>query len=192
MSGTAPSPTRRRALPGRLVYVVWADVAAIWFVLDQATKVLAVDLLTGRGVIDAGLGGALEWELVRNTNAAFGIPGFSGMFVIVSVLVLALVVRALPRTDRLSLAFAYGLVSGGALGNLMDRLFREPGFPNGGVIDFVKVGWWPKFNLADSAIVVGALLIAVLMFVVEREEAAASQARERSRSVRPGTTGPRG
>ncbi len=188
---TAP-PLPRRALPGRLVYAVCIGVTLIWLALDQATKVLAVATLEGRGVVDAGLGGLLEWQLVRNTDAAFGIPGFTGMFVLVSVVVLAVVARALPRTDRLSLAAAYGLVTGGALGNLTDRLLRHPGFPDGGVVDFIKVGWWPKFNLADVGIVVGAALIVALMFLVDREERAAAEAMASRESVRPGTTGPRG
>jgi signal peptidase II len=187
-AGTPP----RRPLPGRLVYLVCAGVAAIWLLLDQATKVIAVETLQGRGVVDAGLGGVLEWELVRNTNAAFNIPGFTGMFVVVSIVVVLVVSRALPRTERLSLAFAYGLVTGGALGNLVDRLFREPGFPDGGVVDFIKIGWWPKFNLADSGIVVGALLIMVLMFLVDREERARERAGIGRESVRPDATGPRG
>jgi signal peptidase II len=188
----ATGSPRRRPLPGRLVYLVCAGVAVIWLLLDQATKVLAVETLQGRGVVDAGLGGILEWELVRNTNAAFNIPGFTGMFVIVSIVVVLVVSRALPRTERLSLAFAYGLVTGGALGNLVDRLFREPGFPDGGVVDFIKIGWWPKFNLADSGIVVGALLIVILMFLVDREERARERSGAGRESVRPDATGPRG
>ena len=175
-----------------MVYAVTGGVAAIWVLLDQATKVLAVATLQGRGAVDAGLGGLVEWHLVRNTDAAFNIPAFTGMFVLVSIVVFGIVLRALPRTDRLSLAFAYGLVSGGALGNLADRLFREPGFPNGGVVDFISIGWWPKFNLADAGIVVGALLILLLMFLVEREERAREEARASTASVRPDTAGPRG
>lgn len=191
-TGPGSSSAVRRALPGRLVYAVCAGVTLIWFLLDQATKVIAVETLQGRGVVDAGLGGLLEWQLIRNTNAAFGIPGFTGMFVLVSLVVVVVVARALPRTDRLSLAFAYGLVTGGALGNLADRLFRAPGFPDGGVVDFIKIGWWPKFNLADIGIVVGAGLIVLLMFLVDRDERALEEAKGSTSSVRPDATGPRG
>lgn len=188
-----PPPVRsRRARPGRLVYLTTLGVAAIWCLLDQATKVIAVELLQGRGVVDAGLGGVLEWQLVRNPNAAFGIPGFSGMFVVIAVLVVVLVARALPRTDRLSLAFAYGLVTGGVLGNIGDRLFRTPGFPDGAVVDFIKIGWWPRFNLADTGIVVGALLIVLLLGRIDREERMAAQARAAHRSVRPRESRPQG
>jgi signal peptidase II len=188
---SSSAPRTRRALPGRLVYAVTAGVALIWLLIDQATKILAVETLQGRGIVSSPIP-FLEWELVRNTNAAFNIPGFTGMFVIVSAIVVVVVARALPRTDRLSLAFAYGLVTGGALGNLMDRLFRQPGFPDGGVVDFIRIGWWPKFNLADTGIVTGAALIVVLMFLVDRDERAMEEARTSSDSIRPDATGPRG
>lgn len=182
---TAPSqPQARRALPGRLVFITTFMVAAIWLVLDQATKVLAVAKLPPTGVTGVELG-VVDLRLVRNPGGAFGIPGFPGLFLIVTVLVLLLVVRALPRTDRLSLAVVYGLVSGGALGNVTDRLVREPGFPSGHVVDFIDLGWWPVFNIADIGIVVGAVGIAVLLTIVDREERAAEAARAAHQSVRP-------
>lgn len=176
----------RRALPGRLGAVACVGVAAIWLVLDQATKVLAVAGLSS-GVVDLGV---FDLHLVRNPGGAFGIPGFTGLFVLVTIAVIVLIARALPRTDRLPLATAYGLVAGGALGNLMDRLFREPGFPDGAVVDFVDLGWWPVFNLADVGIVIGAVMIAALLTVIEREERAAERDRAQHESVRPETSAP--
>lgn len=187
-----PVSPGRPAVPRRLVYATTLGVMLIWGLLDQATKVLAVELLEGRGVVDAGLFGLVEWQLVRNPNAAFGIPGFPGMFLVVAAVVGILIVRTLPRTDRLSLAFAYGLVAGGAAGNLVDRVLRAPGFPDGAVIDFIKVGWWPRFNLADSGIVVGAVLIVLLLAVLDHRERADAKARATHRSVRPSTSRPQG
>lgn len=180
----------RRPLPGRLVSVTTFGVAAIWLLLDQATKVLAVAHLPATGVTGAELG-VFDLRLVRNPGGAFGIPGFPGLFLIVTALVVILVVRALPRTDRLMLAVVYGLVTGGALGNVADRLLREPGFPSGHVVDFIDLGWWPVFNLADIGIVVGAVGIAVLLTIVDREERAAEAERAARQSVRPesSTTG---
>ena len=187
-SAAPPPPTERSrpALPGRLVYATTIGIASIWVLLDQATKALAVQSLPATGVVGADLG-IVDLRLVRNPGGAFGIPGFPGLFLIVTLLVIILVARALPRTERLLLAAAYGLVTGGAVGNLVDRLVREPGFPSGHVIDFIDLGWWPVFNLADVGIVLGAAAIAILLTIVDREERAAEKERAAHRSVRPET-----
>jgi signal peptidase II len=176
----------RRALPGRLVWVVWAAVAVAVLVCDQAAKAIAVAELSDR-VIDLGI---MDLRLVRNPNAAFGIPGFSGMFPIVAIVVVTMIVRALPDTDRLSLAAGYGLLTGGALGNAIDRIARHPGLPNGHVVDFFDLRWFPVFNIADSAIVCGAIALGILLMLAEREERRLAEA-PRRRSVRPDTSTPR-
>ncbi|CAN5138187.1 signal peptidase II [soil metagenome] len=155
---------RGRAAPARAVHWVWAGVAAFWVVLDQATKVLAVETLAD-GTVHLSW---LDLRLVRNPGGAFSLPGLPGLFVVVTVVVLVLVVRALPRTDRLSLAAAYGLLTGGALGNGLDRVLRAPGFPSGHVVDFIDLRWWPVFNVADIGIVTGAALVAVLLSSSDR------------------------
>ena len=184
----AASSPPRRSHPGSLVTVTTALVGLIWLLLDQATKVLAVHTLEANGrIVDLGF---LDLNVIRNSGGAFGIPGLPGMFVVVTIVVLTLVIRALPRTDRLSLAVAYGLVSGGALGNVMDRLFRFPGFPSGAVVDFFDLRWWPIFNIADIGIVTGAFAIALLMTVMEREQKQAEAAKLAAESVRPDATTP--
>lgn len=185
--GAPQGPGPRRALPGRLVWVVAVGVAGIIVVLDQATKVLAVSRLAD-GPIDLGL---VALNLVYNPNAAFGIPGFTGMFLIVTVVVIALIARMLLTADRLALAFAYGLVAGGALGNAIDRMMRDPGFPDGAVVDFVDLGWFPVFNVADSAISVGAVLVIGLLLLSDREQAREERRRQEHESVRPATVPPR-
>ena len=167
--------------------MVAIGVAGIVAVLDQATKVLAVEFLSDR-TIEWGLVGL---RLVRNPNAAFGIPGLPGMFLLIAVTVAVLIARMLYRTDRLWLAFAYGLVLGGAIGNALDRAFRPPGFPEGAVVDFVAVGRFPVFNVADSAITVGAVLLLVLLLRRDREQARVEAARGGRQSVRPDTSSPR-
>lgn len=156
--------------PRRLVYATALGLAVIWLLLDQATKVLALAALED-GAISLG---PVDLNAVKNQGGAFGLdPGFfPGLFIVVTIAVVLLIARALPRTDRLSLASAYGLIAGGALGNLVDRLFREPGFPRGAVVDFVDLGWWPVFNVADVGIVVGALVLALLLVKVDRQERA--------------------
>ena len=186
-SEPAADPTPRRPHPGGLVPITTIGVGLIWLLLDQATKVLAVHTLEAQGrLIDLGV---MDLNVIRNSGGAFGIPGIPGMFVVVTVVVLVLVARALPTTDRLSLAVAYGLVCGGALGNVMDRLFRDPGFPSGAVVDFFDLRWWPIFNIADIGIVVGALSIAVLMTRLDREQRSAAQTAAND-SVRPDTSTP--
>lgn len=185
INGMASVDGSPRPLPDNLRYALCAIVAGIVLVLDQATKLLAVTTLDGP--IDSWLP-LVEWQLVRNDGAALGIPGFTGMFLIVTVIVLVLIARALPRADRLSMAVAYGLVVGGALGNAGDRLFR----PRGAVVDFIDIGFWPTFNLADTGIVLGAGLIVVLVLRAEREARHGTQADAGRESVRPASGSPHG
>lgn len=180
-------PQPRRALPGRLVWVVWVAVAAPVIVVDQATKALAVFELDER-IIDLGL---MDLRLVRNPNAAFDVPGFPGMFLLIAVIVVAVIVRTLPTTDRLSLAAGFGLLTGGAVGNAIDRAVRHPGFPAGHVVDFFDLRWFPVFNIADSAIVCGAIFLALLTLRAEREERRLQAAAGQRSSVRPETGTPR-
>ena len=182
----AAAGTPRRPLPGRLVWLVWAMVAGAWVLLDQAVKVLAVAKLSDR-TVDLGL---MDLRLVRNPNAAFGIPGFPGMFLLIGVIVLVVVVRVLRRTDRLSAAAVYGLLTGGALGNLVDRVVRAPGFPSGHVVDMFDLGWFPVFNIADAGLSIGAILMILLAWRLEAEERESSSA-PRRRAVRPDTASPR-
>ena len=184
----SPPSQSGRTHPGRtLIVITTVGIALIWLLLDQATKVLAVELLESRGrIINLGF---MDLNVIRNSGGAFGIPGLPGMFVVVTVVVIFLVARAIPSTDRLSLAVAYGLVCGGALGNVTDRLFRDPGFPSGAVVDFFDLRWYPIFNFADIGIVCGAATIAVLMTLMDRERRAES-AKTGAASVRPDTTTP--
>lgn len=182
-----PAAVPRRALPGRLVWVVWVAVAVAVLVVDQATKALAVFELDDR-FLDLGF---MDLRLVRNPNAAFDIPGFPGMFLLVAVVVVTLIVRSLPSTDRLSLATGFGLLTGGALGNAIDRVARHPGFPAGHVVDFFDLRWFPVFNIADSAIVCGACFLGLLAVLAEREERRLQASAQPRRSVRPDTGTPR-
>lgn len=109
------------------------------------------------------LGGAVEIRQSRNPGAAFGLAaGATVLFTAVAVGVAAVIIRTAPRLRSMPWAAALGLVLGGALGNLGDRLFRSPGPLRGHVVDFIDVGWWPSFNVADSGIVVGGALAVLL------------------------------
>jgi signal peptidase II len=135
--------------------------------LDLATKLLVVATIE-RGADIRLLGGALYLTHVRNTGAAFSFAeGFTVVFTLIAVAVAVVIVRTARRLFSTGWAVALGLVLGGAVGNLVDRVFREPGFLRGGVVDFISVfapdgRVYPVFNVADSAIVCGGVLGVVL------------------------------
>jgi signal peptidase II len=105
-----------------------------------------------------------------------------GLLAVVVVLMLARLGRAVVNPVGL---VALGLVMGGAVGNLLDRIFREShGFMHGAVVDFLDLQWWPVFNLADSAIVVGGFLLALSGFGSERVHRSTAP---RTGPARPGT-----
>jgi signal peptidase II len=149
--------TRQRRLP-----VVVAAIAAGVLGLDQATKAWAVSALTGRGPVDL-VGSLLRLDLIRNSGAAFSFAtGMTWIFTIVATAVAITIVRVSRKLGSVGWSVALGLLLGGALGNLSDRLFRAPGFAVGHVVDFLELPHWPVFNVADSCIVSSALLIALL------------------------------
>ena len=138
-----------------------AAVAATVVALDQATKWWALVALDGGRSID--LIGTLRMRLVFNRGAAFGLGSrFAPLLAILAVVVVVVLVREGGALQGRAARFSLGLVLGGALGNLSDRLFRDGGgFLGGAVVDFVDLQWWPVFNVADTAITVGAALLAV-------------------------------
>jgi signal peptidase II len=141
-------------------------VAAIVFALDQATKYLVTQSI---GLYQSwaplpGLARVFQFTFTTNTGAAFGVfPQLGGVFVIVAIGVIASIVvfyHHLP-VENFWVRVSLGLQLGGALGNLADRLTR------GYVVDFVDIGFWPIFNLADISIVIGVTLLAYLLWDFE-------------------------
>ena len=144
---TPPHSLRLRAV---------AAIAAVVIVVDQITKALAVARLED-GPVE--LFWTLRFRLLYNTGSAFSIgEGLGRWLAIVVLVVVALIIRyARTIEDRLTRLLLGGIV-GGAVGNLIDRLFRaEDGFLSGGVVDFIDLQWWPVFNIADMAVVCGAI-----------------------------------
>lgn len=149
---------------GRRRVGVLLVVAALVAALDQVTKVIAVERL-GDGRVISIIGDVLQLRLVRNPGAAFGIGTNLTVFLaVVMVAVIIVILRMSRRLANLPWAIGLGGLLGGAIGNFGDRLFREPGPLRGHVIDFLELPHWPVFNIADSAIVGGAVLIAFLSF----------------------------
>jgi signal peptidase II len=111
------------------------------------------------------VGGSVELRVARNSGGAFST--FTNATVVLALLAIALtvwLVRTLRRTTDRPTVIALALVLGGALGNLCDRVFRSPAVLRGHVVDFVRVGSFPSFNVADSAITIGAILLILLSF----------------------------
>jgi signal peptidase II len=128
--------------------------------LDQLTKTWAVHRLDEGPV--ALFGSDVGFQLSRNTGSAFSLfQGFTPLLAVLAVAIAVVLVRAVRRADDRVTLVALSLVLGGATGNLLDRLVRSPGFLHGAVVDFVHVGSFPTFNLADSAITIGAVLLVV-------------------------------
>ena len=148
-----------------------ASTAVVAVAADQITKAIALASLDDgatRPVID----GVLHWTLQRNPGAAFGIfQRAPALFTVLAIVIVAFILAIAPRVKDTLNAVALGLVLGGALGNLVDRLFRPPGPFRGRVIDFIDFRVWPTFNLADVAVVVGAGLLAIASFRADREAA---------------------
>lgn len=148
-------------------------VAALVVAVDQATKWLALDRLAGGREVD--LLWTLRLRLVFNRGSAFGLGSrFAPLIALVVVAVVVVVLlRGRHQLVGLLPMVAAGLVVGGAIGNLLDRILRDGhGFLGGAVVDFIDLQWWPVFNVADSAICVGAVILA-LTTSRERVEAAA-------------------
>ncbi len=142
-------------------------VGSVIFALDLASKLAVVATLSDRPPVRL-LGGLIYLNEARNTGAAFGLAqGMTVVFTLVAAGVIVLILRTAPKLRSAGWAWALGLVLGGALGNLMDRIFRSPGTFRGGVVDFISLldpagQVWPIFNAADSAIVCGGFLGVVL------------------------------
>jgi signal peptidase II len=146
-------------------YGLIAIIVVVVLLADQLTKSWAVSRLSN-DFDGIHIVGSLHLRLAFNSGMAFSKGEGKGRIIgpIALVIVGAMVWFARSVHDTLS-RVAIGLVIGGALGNLCDRLFREglphAGFLGGRVVDFVYVGWWPTFNVADSCVVIGGILLAI-------------------------------
>jgi signal peptidase II len=137
---------------------VLLPVAALVFALDQATKQLAVTRLSDRPF--EVITGVLTLRLTLNSGGAFGIlQGVPELFLAATVLVIGILVVWVRQLADRRLLIPLGMMLGGGLGNASDRLFRDLG---GRVVDWIDFHVWPVFNVADSAIVVGVVVILIL------------------------------
>lgn len=165
VTGSSDTPTSSWR---RLVPLVLLGVAIVVFLADQLVKNWVVTSLPEGETVPV-IGEFLRWHFVRNPGAAFSMAtGATWIFTILAAVVVVVILWQIRRLRSLPWAIFLGLLLGGVLGNLTDRLTRDPGFPEGHVIDFISTPWmWLGFNeaiynIADMAIVVGMVLFVVI------------------------------
>lgn len=139
--------------------------AVLAYGLDQVVKLwVTANMVLGESfeVIPS----VLRWYYITNSGAAFSIgEDFTWVFTVISAAVSVVIITQFRKIGSLWWAIALGMVLGGALGNLTDRLFRPPSFGTGHVVDYISIGNFAIFNLADCAVVGGVILICILTLV---------------------------
>ena len=169
-----PQPDARPGFSSRAI-VVLGVTAALAVALDQWVKWLSTEHLT-EGEPVRILGGLIYLSLLRNSGAAFSFgSGHTWVFPVITVIVIGWIVWMARKLRSVPWAVALGLVLGGALGNLSDRVFRAPGPFRGHVVDMFSflddhAGHFPVFNIADSALTVGVGLAILLEFMGRRRD----------------------
>ncbi|MER5865655.1 signal peptidase II [Kitasatospora sp. NPDC002040] len=159
-----PEETARREALRRRRIVLLLGVALLAYLIDLGSKLLVVARLEGHQPIEV-LGDVMTFQVIRNAGAAFGMgQAMTVVFTAIAASVIVVIWRIARKLYSLPWAIALGLLLGGALGNLTDRLFRSPGVFRGHVVDFISVQHFAVFNLADSAIVCGGILVVLLSF----------------------------
>lgn len=156
--------TTGRPAPRRLLYLALVVVAVPLYAADQLTKAWATANLRPEQPREL-IGSVLQLNLIRNSGAAFSIgTGATWILTLIACSVVVFILVSARRLGSRGWALALGLLLAGSLGNLTDRMFRAPGPGRGHVVDFLQLPHYPIFNIADSAIVSAAILIAVLAF----------------------------
>jgi signal peptidase II len=154
--------TTTKTTPRRLLYGALVMVAVPVYIADQLTKAWVSGNLEPNQPQDL-IGSILQLNLTHNSGAAFSIgTGSTWLLTAIACSIVVFIVVSARRLGSRGWAFALGLLLGGSLGNLTDRMFRPPGPGRGEVVDFLQLPHYPIFNIADSAIVSAAVLIAVL------------------------------
>jgi signal peptidase II len=174
---TAPAaPTATPVRFSTRALAVLGGTTVFVLVVDLIAKLLAVAKLDPDGRPVRILGGAIYLDLIRNSGAAFSLgTGHTWVFPLVTVAVVGWIGWLASRLRSVPWAIALGLVLGGALGNLGDRIFRAPGFLEGHVVDFISLfgpngTHWAVFNLADASLCCGVALAVLLELTGRRRD----------------------
>jgi lipoprotein signal peptidase len=154
----------RAAKVGSTALLILVGTALAVYGIDQLAKYFVIANLAEGEVVPV-LGNVLQWQFVRNPGAAFSLAsGMTWIFTILAAGVITFIAWFARRIRSLAWALVFGLLLGGVLGNLTDRLLREPGFGVGHVIDFISTPWLIPaiYNVADIAIVSSMVLFMIL------------------------------
>ena len=157
----AAQPVHARPARTKL-FALFAAIAVFAYAFDQLTKLWVTTTMTEGERIPV-FPPLLHWFYIRNSGAAFSIgENVTWVFTIIMAAVSVAILVQLRKLGSLWWALALGLLLGGALGNLTDRLFREPSFAMGHVVDFIQLPNFAIFNIADSAVVSAVVIICLL------------------------------
>ncbi len=156
LSSSDDTTTQPPARPRRRRLLLFAAIAATAYAVDVVTKTLAVEHLTGQPRIPL-VGDVFSLYLTYNSGAAFSfLTGHTEVLAGVAVVAVLVVLWVARRLGSTGWAIALGFLLGGVAGNLTDRVFREPGFMRGHVVDFFMLPNFPVFNVADICINIAA------------------------------------
>lgn len=155
----------------------FARVRTSWIGFGAAVLVLVLDVLTKGWAVSALSNGreihiiwTLHFALTHNEGMAFSTGTNVGPFIgMLAIVVIAILLLTMRKQGNVVSVIATGCIIGGALGNVVDRVFRGSGFMGGAVVDFIDLRWWPVFNVADIGIVCGAIAVAYSMIVSQPE-----------------------
>jgi lipoprotein signal peptidase len=181
--------------PARRRIGVLVAVAALVYAADVISKVIVVATLREDAPVRV-IGSLLQLDYLRNPGAAFslGADGYTVVFTLIAAAVIVAILRMARTLASRPWAVALGLLLGGALGNLTDRIARSPAPLRGWVVDWIQLPHWPVFNLADSAICCGGALMVLLTVMglhpdgqSERGSRGADHRDGESRGAAPGT-----
>ena len=153
---------------------IGVGAALVVLILDILTKGWAMSALSdGR---DIHIFWTLHFALTHNEGMAFSTGTNVGPFIgMLAIVVIAILIFTLRKQSSVISLVATGCIIGGAIGNVLDRVFRGSGFMDGAVVDFIDFRWWPVFNVADIGIVCGAIAVAYSMIVSQPEEIEGTQ-----------------
>jgi signal peptidase II len=156
----AHDPAQVPGKPRRVGVLLAVAVAVL--AADLISKTIVVHTLANRPPVRL-LGGFLQLILLRNPGAAFSIgTSMTIVFTAIAAGVIVYILRVARNLRSIGWAVTLGLLLGGAAGNLGDRIFRSPGWFSGHVVDWIELPHWPVFNIADSSIVCGGILVVLL------------------------------